>query len=132
MRPQCANMDQRSVEDEFASLVASLTTAHESNETCPTDEEVRNATDTFRWLRNNAPRLQESAKRELLESGCVRTCRWFFDHYFVNEPLSRSVVLQFLANFSVNHQLAQQIIFKVFNDTLRYVSITFLVIFDVS
>lgn len=83
------------------------------------EDEMRNTTDTFRWLRNQSVLLNDSTKRESLELGLVDTCLWYCDHYFANEPLSRSILLQFLANFSINHENAQQKISQSFYETLR-------------
>jgi len=83
--------------------------------------EIKNATNTFRWLRNNSPRLDDSSKCQLLDLGLIETCSRYCDNFFANEPLSQSVLLQFLANFSVGHESAQRQIFGDFCDMLRYI-----------
>lgn len=113
-------MDQQR-QNEFIYHIVSLTTKKSvqvMNEST-TNDENQNTTDTFRWLRNNSPQLSVHTKHELLNCGLIETCSWFCNNYFVNEPLSRSIILQFLANFSVNNEVAQQNIIKSFHDTLR-------------
>lgn len=113
-------MDEQS-QNEFICHVVSLNTKKSvlvSNES-KTDDEIQNTTDTFRWLRNNSPQLSAYTKLELLKSGLLETCSWFCNNYFINEPLSRSIVLQFLANFSANNEIAQQNVIEGFHDTLR-------------
>jgi len=83
--------------------------------------EMKKATNDFRWLRNNSPRLDDCGKRQLLDIGLIETCLWYCTTYFANEPLSSSILLQFLANFSVGHESAQRWIFESFRDTLRYI-----------
>lgn len=88
------------------------------------DNDIENLTDIFRWLRNNSSRLNESSKNELLDTGLLDTCLWFCTNCFINKPLSCSVLLQFLANFSMNNEIAQCKIFQSFNNVLKYVSST--------
>ncbi|VVC44649.1 Armadillo-type fold,Armadillo-like helical,Ataxin-10 domain [Cinara cedri] len=83
------------------------------------DEKVRNVSLTFRWLRNNAPDLQDCTKQELLKSGIVEICSWFFDKCFVSEPLNSSIILQFLNNLSINHKSTQHSIFLCFHSKLK-------------
>ncbi|XP_022173061.1 ataxin-10 [Myzus persicae] len=83
-------------------------------------DEIKSVTDTFRWLRNNSPRLNDNGKCRLLNSGLIETCSWYCDTFFTNDPLSRSVLLQFLANFSVGNETAQRQIFEGFCSTLRH------------
>lgn len=83
------------------------------------DNETKSITDIFRWLRNNSPLLDKNSKCKLLELGLVETCWWFCDFYFRDKPLSRSILLQFLANFSMNYETAQQCIFNEFHSLLR-------------
>lgn len=95
-------------------------------------DEIKNATNTFRWLRNNSPQLDDRSKCQLLDSGLIETCSWYCDNFFANEPLSQSVLLQFLANFSVGHESAQRQIFGGFCSMLRYVVLsktTYIVMF---
>lgn len=82
--------------------------------------DIKNATDTFRWLRNNSPFLNNSDKCRLLDSGLIEICSWYCNTYFANESLSCSILLQFLANFSVGHENAQRQIFEGFCNTLRH------------
>jgi len=115
------NQHNTNVQNEFNIRLVSLTTT-KSNQTLdelPTHTEVEINTETFRWLRNNTPLLNENAKHDLMELGLVDICLWFCDHYFCNEPLSRSIVLQFLANFSINYEIAGRRISKNFHYTLR-------------
>lgn len=116
---------QRSMEgdirNEFVRCVVCLTAEKSTQIATPdrSSDRTENLTDTFRWLRNNSPHLNDNTKSELLESGLVDTCLWFCECYFANEPLSRSIVLQFLANICIDHQITRQIISKVFRETLR-------------
>lgn len=109
-------------QNEFICRVVSLTTtrktAQVSNGSAVNDE-IQNITDTFRWLRNNSPQLNDLTKHELLKSGLIETCLWFSDSYFENRPLSRSILLQFLANFSANSETVQQYLIESFHNTLR-------------
>jgi len=84
-------------------------------------DEMENVTNTFRWLRNNSPRLDDNSKCQLLDSGLIETCSWYCDNFFGTEPLSQSILLQFLANFSVGHKGAQRQIFESFCGILRYI-----------
>jgi len=106
-------------DDEFVCRLMSLKTRRLSARSDV--DEVKNATDTFRWLRNNSPRLDDSGKCRMLDSGLIETCFWYCDTFFANDPLSRSVLLQFLANFSVGNETAQRQIFLGFRSTLRYI-----------
>lgn len=86
----------------------------------PLDEEsIETITNTLRWLRNNTPQLNESTKQELLKSGLVETCAWYFDNYFMDEPFSCSILLQFVANLSIDHKMAQQHVFQYFHGKLK-------------
>lgn len=85
------------------------------------DDDTKNTTDTFRWLRNNSPQLDDAGKCQLLDSELIETCLWYCDTFFANEPLSCSVLLQFLANFSMGHKRAQLQIFGGFCGSLRYI-----------
>lgn len=108
--------------DEFFGRLNSLSSkklAQDANVSSSIKDEMENSTDTFRWLRNNSPRLHESTKTKLVESGLIDTCLWFFNHRFVYKPLSRSILLQFLANFSINHKTAQGKVFEGFHSILR-------------
>jgi len=84
-------------------------------------DDIKIATDAFRWLRNNSPQLDDAGKCQLLDSELIETCLWYCDTFFSNEPLSCSVLLQFLANFSVGHERAQRQIFGSFCGMLRYI-----------
>jgi len=84
-------------------------------------DDMKNATDVFRWLRNNSPRLDDASKCQLLDSELIDTCVWYCNTFFVNETLSRGILLQFLANFSVGHESAQRQIFGGFCDILRFI-----------
>lgn len=83
-------------------------------------DDIKIATDAFRWLRNNSPQLDDAGKCQLLDSELIETCLWYCDTFFSNEPLSCSVLLQFLANFSVGHERAQRQIFGSFCGMLRH------------
>lgn len=121
MNDQLCNNTQNEFICRLVSLAArkSVQVSNDQPAEAAFEDEIKNTTDTFRWLRNQSVRLNESTKDESLESGLVETCLWYCDHYFTNEPLSRSILLQFLANFSINHENAQQKIFQVFHKTLR-------------
>ncbi|KAL4143221.1 hypothetical protein QTP88_005579 [Uroleucon formosanum] len=82
-------------------------------------DDTKNTTDAFRWLRNNSPQLDDAGKCQLLDSELIETCLWYCDTFFANEPLSCSVLLQFLANFSMGHKRAQLKIFGGFCGSLR-------------
>jgi len=114
-------MNRQEIQDEFICRVLSLTNRKSArmSDGSTVDDDVKDVTDTFRWLRNNSPGLDENTKHEVLKSGLLETCLWFCDYYFANEPLSRSILLQFLANFSVNHEIARRNIIEGFRDVLR-------------
>lgn len=118
-----------SIQEEFIKRCVSLSSkiptrlGSDGFTTVDVDNEIENLTDTFRWLRNNSPRLDERTKNELLDTGLLDTCMWFFNHCFVNKPLSRSVLLQFLANFSMNNEIALRKVFQIFHSILKYVSL---------
>lgn len=109
---------------EFESRIMGLNTRRLSGRS-DTDK-MKNVTETFRWLRNNSPRLNNDGKCQMLDSGLIETCLWYCDTYFDNESLSRSILLQFLANFSVGHKSAQHRIFGCFRGTLRYLSCVYI------
>lgn len=117
-------MDQR-LHDEFINHVHVLT-AIKSFETSSTKgadaHKTDDITDVFRWLRNNSPQLCANTKDKLLKLKFDDTCHWFCDHYFNNKSLSFSIILQFLANWSMNHKPSQQSIFHGFHNGLRCVS----------
>lgn len=113
----CASQQKRDVQ-EFVCHVMGLNTRKLSGRLDA--DEMKNATDTFRWLRNNSPQLDDCGKCQLLDSGLIETCLWYCDTYFAEEPLSRSILLQFLANFSVGYESAQRQILEGFRDTLRH------------
>lgn len=119
--PRNSNMYCQQVQEEFICRVISLIDRKSAriSDASATDDEIKTLTDTFRWLRNNSPGLDESTKRNVLQLGLVETCSWFCDYCFINEPLSCSVLLQFLSNFSVDHKIAQQNIIEGFCSVLR-------------
>lgn len=115
-------MDQQFIQKEFKRLVVYLKLFRKSTEMLnkfTVDDEIVNITDTFRWLRNNTPQLNEDIKHELLNLGLIDTCLWFCENYFINRPLNCSILLQFLANFSINYEIAQTSIYNYFHNTLR-------------
>ncbi|XP_050428755.1 ataxin-10 [Adelges cooleyi] len=109
------------VHDQFTCFVSKLMEVRKSKKCIEkTDTDGNNGiTDIFRWLRNNSPRLNNNSKQLLLDSGLVEICLWYFDVHFHDDLLSLSILLQFLANFSINYKPAQQMIFKDFHSTLR-------------
>lgn len=119
-------MDQNKIQDEFVCHVVSLT-ARKNQKLSRGSDEINDITNIFRWLRNNSPHISERTKQKVLESNLIETCLWFCDNYFTNESLSRSVILQFLANFSVNFESVQQYIIEHFQNTLRQVFYFYLV-----
>lgn len=122
MGPQLPSIRKEFVE-RFNSLSSKIPSRWGSDgfTTVDVNNEMENLTDTFRWLRNNSPRLDANIKNELLDTGLLDTCVWFFNHCFVNHSLSRCVLLQFLANFSMNNEIAMRKIFQSFHSTLKYV-----------
>lgn len=105
--------------EKFICCIMDLNTRRLSGRSDSND--IKNTTDTFRWLRNNSPFLDNSDKCRLLDSGLIEICSWYCNTYFANESLSCSILLQFLANFSVGHKNAQRQIFEGFCNTLRYI-----------
>ncbi|XP_026812588.1 ataxin-10 [Rhopalosiphum maidis] len=103
---------------EFMCRIKELNTRRLSGQS--DSDDMKNTTDTFRWLRNNSPFLDDIDKCRLLDSGLIEICSWYCNTYFANESLSCSILLQFLANFSVGHESAQRQIFDGFCSTLRH------------
>lgn len=73
----------------------------------------------FRWLRNYTHRLDDSNVQDLLLIDLVEMCLWFFDKYFMEQPLTCNILLQFLTNWSINNRVAQQRIFQQFHSKLK-------------
>ncbi|XP_050524339.1 ataxin-10 isoform X1 [Daktulosphaira vitifoliae] len=88
-----------------------------------TDDDKNYITDTFRWLRNNSSDSNDINKQNLLDNGLIKICLWYFEDYFREDNLSRSIILQFLSNFSMNNKNVQEQIFKGFHKKIR---VTFL------
>lgn len=106
------------IQQEFVDRAHFVT--HIKSTRVPLDEKnIKTLTNTLRWLRNNAPQLNESTKQELLKSGIVESCGWYFDNYFMDEPLNCSILLQFLANLSIDHKMTQQHVFQCFHSKLK-------------
>lgn len=114
-------MNQQFIHDKFKRLVVSLITRKSTGvvNKFTGNDEIVNITDTFRWFRNNSPQLNEDIKQELLNLGLIDMCLWFCENHFVNHPLSCSILLQFLSNFSINYKIAQSNIYDYFHNTLR-------------
>lgn len=115
-------MNQQLIRDEFISHLNSLIVKKSSAQLfdiVTVNDEIENIIDTFRWLRNNSPQLNESIKNELLNLGLIDTCLWFCKHYFVNQPLGLCILLQFLANFSINHEIVQTNVYDNFHNVLK-------------